>query len=115
MTQSRQSESTSNEIAISVKGLSKAYRIWRDPSARLKAPIWDAVSSFVPVPLRPKALKQRLHTKESPAITRTSMHESTQPQKYEKAKLLASLVVMVREKHAPTNDRRDFKSNQRRG
>ena len=60
MTPSPHSESTSDEIAISVKGLSKAYRIWRDPSARLKAPIWDAVSSFVPVPLRPKALKQRL-------------------------------------------------------
>jgi lipopolysaccharide transport system ATP-binding protein len=32
----------SNDIAISVKNVSKAYRIWRDPSARLKAPLWEA-------------------------------------------------------------------------
>jgi lipopolysaccharide transport system ATP-binding protein len=30
------------DIAISVKNVSKAYRIWRDPSARLKAPIAEA-------------------------------------------------------------------------
>ena len=29
----------SDDIAISVKNVSKAYRIWRDPSARLKAPL----------------------------------------------------------------------------
>ena len=32
----------SDDIAISVKHVSKAYRIWREPSARLKAPIADA-------------------------------------------------------------------------
>ena len=48
------------DIAISVKGLSKAYRIWRDPSARLKAPLWDTLGSIVPKALRPKALKERL-------------------------------------------------------
>jgi lipopolysaccharide transport system ATP-binding protein len=32
----------SDDIAISVKNVSKAYRIWRDPSARLKAPLIEA-------------------------------------------------------------------------
>ena len=32
----------SDDIAISVKNVSKAYRIWRDPSARLKAPLVEA-------------------------------------------------------------------------
>ena len=40
------SSSTSNlnspDIAISVRSVSKAYRIWRDPSARLKAPLVEA-------------------------------------------------------------------------
>jgi lipopolysaccharide transport system ATP-binding protein len=31
----------SDDIAISVKNVSKAYRIWRDPSARLKAPLFE--------------------------------------------------------------------------
>ena len=60
MSETTQFGKTRDEIAISVKGLSKAYRIWRDPSARLKAPIWDAVGSFIPLPIRPKALKERL-------------------------------------------------------
>jgi lipopolysaccharide transport system ATP-binding protein len=60
MTQSPHSESTSDEIAISVKGLSKAYRIWRDPTARLKAPLWEAIGSIVPSALRPNAVKKRL-------------------------------------------------------
>ena len=60
MTPSPHSESTSDEIAISVKGLSKAYRIWRDPTARLKAPLWEAIGSIVPSALRPNAVKKRL-------------------------------------------------------
>ena len=32
----------SDNIVISVKNVSKAYRIWRDPSARLKAPLIEA-------------------------------------------------------------------------
>ncbi len=37
------------EVVISVKNLSKSYRIWRDPSARLKAPLFDALESvFTP-------------------------------------------------------------------
>lgn len=47
-------------IAISVKGLSKAYRIWRDPGARLKAPLWDKVGTIIPKRLRPRALQARL-------------------------------------------------------
>ena len=46
------SPSTSNlnspDIAISVSNVSKAYRIWRDPSARLKAPLWEAVGKLIP-------------------------------------------------------------------
>ena len=60
MTPSPQSESTSDGIAISVKGLSKAYRIWRDPSARLKAPLWDILGSIIPKVLRPRVLAERL-------------------------------------------------------
>jgi lipopolysaccharide transport system ATP-binding protein len=36
------------DIAISVKNVSKAYRIWRDPSARLKAPLWDLIGKVLP-------------------------------------------------------------------
>ena len=38
----------SPDVAISVSNVSKAYRIWRDPSARLKAPLWEAVGKFIP-------------------------------------------------------------------
>ena len=38
----------SDDIAISVQNVSKAYRIWRDPSARLKAPLWEAVGKLIP-------------------------------------------------------------------
>lgn len=57
---STQSNNPQDDIAISVQGLSKAYRIWRDPGARLKAPLWDTLGSIVPNSLRPKALKERL-------------------------------------------------------
>jgi lipopolysaccharide transport system ATP-binding protein len=50
----------SDDIAISVQNVSKAYRIWRDPSARLKAPLWDTIAALVPKKLRPKALQERL-------------------------------------------------------
>ena len=33
-------------VAISVQNVSKAYRIWRDPSARLKAPLLEMVASW---------------------------------------------------------------------
>lgn len=48
------------DVAISVKGASKAYRIWRDPGARLKAPLLDKVGSTIPSFLRPPGLKNRL-------------------------------------------------------
>lgn len=38
----------SDDIVISVQNVSKAYRIWRDPSARLKAPLWEAVGKLIP-------------------------------------------------------------------
>jgi lipopolysaccharide transport system ATP-binding protein len=38
----------SDDIAISVQNVSKAYRIWRDPSARLKAPLWDLIGKVLP-------------------------------------------------------------------
>jgi lipopolysaccharide transport system ATP-binding protein len=49
-----------SDIAISVKNVSKAYRIWRDPAARLKAPLWDILGSVIPLKLRPKSLQDRL-------------------------------------------------------
>jgi lipopolysaccharide transport system ATP-binding protein len=50
----------SDDIAISVQNVSKAYRIWRDPAARLKAPLWDILGSVIPEKLRPKTLQERL-------------------------------------------------------
>ncbi|MCS6242767.1 MAG: ABC transporter ATP-binding protein [Opitutus sp.] len=37
----------SDDIAISVINVSKAYRIWRDPAARLKAPLWSTWQKFI--------------------------------------------------------------------
>ncbi len=50
----------SSEAVISVRNVSKAYRIWRDPSARLKAPLIDAFGQLLPASLRPPWLKRRL-------------------------------------------------------
>jgi lipopolysaccharide transport system ATP-binding protein len=56
-----------SDIAISVQNVSKAYRIWRDPSARLKAPLWDLIGQAVPAALRPPGLRNRLeHQGNSP-------------------------------------------------
>ncbi|MFA6285816.1 MAG: ABC transporter ATP-binding protein [Opitutaceae bacterium] len=49
-----------NDIAIDVQGLSKAYRIWRDPTARLKFPLFQAVGSVLSRSLQPKALRRRI-------------------------------------------------------
>lgn len=49
-----------NDPVISVKDVSKAYRIWRDPASRLKAPLLDALGACVPDSLRPKALQKRI-------------------------------------------------------
>lgn len=38
----------SADIAISVQSVSKAYRIWNDPSARLKSPVFGGISSLCP-------------------------------------------------------------------
>lgn len=39
----------SEEPAIVVDNVSKAYRIWTDPAARLKAPLTDGLSRFLPL------------------------------------------------------------------
>lgn len=39
--------SSENSIAIEVRALSKTYRIWRDPKARLKAPLLHTMGSVV--------------------------------------------------------------------
>lgn len=49
-----------SEIAIEVKGVSKAYRIWRDPAARLKYPMFQAIGGVVPRILHPKSLHRRI-------------------------------------------------------
>lgn len=63
MSENIQSNSTQDDVAISVTGVNKAYRIWRDPSARLKAPLWDTLGSIIPNSLRPEPLKERLSHK----------------------------------------------------
>jgi lipopolysaccharide transport system ATP-binding protein len=37
-----------NDVAISVRNVRKAYRIWSNPSARLKAPLWDSLGRLLP-------------------------------------------------------------------
>lgn len=49
----------SADVAISVKNVSKAYTIWRDPAARLKHPLLNLVAEMVP-PLR-KRVDKHLH------------------------------------------------------
>lgn len=38
----------SEDIAISIENVSKAYRIWSDPSARLKSPLLDGMGQLLP-------------------------------------------------------------------
>jgi len=47
----------SDDIVISVENISKAYRIWNDPSARLIAPVLAATSGIFP---QDSALRQKL-------------------------------------------------------
>jgi lipopolysaccharide transport system ATP-binding protein len=39
----------SDDIVISVENVSKAYRIWNDPGARLKSPLIDSLARLLPV------------------------------------------------------------------
>ncbi len=44
----------SGDVAIRLDGVGKAYRIWRDPAARLKAALWHGAARALP-PLRDRA------------------------------------------------------------
>jgi len=44
---------SSDPTAIHARHLSKAYRIWKDPSARLKYPVLRAIGRVLPAALRP--------------------------------------------------------------
>ncbi len=60
-TQAQPSRSPSDDgVAISVAGVGKVYRIWKDPAARLKHPIVQTFGAVLPEPLHPPALKRRL-------------------------------------------------------
>lgn len=48
------------DIAIRVSRLTKAYRIWNDPAARLKAPFCESLSRLIPPGF---AARDRLHAK----------------------------------------------------
>jgi hypothetical protein len=37
-----------NDTAISVRNVSKAYRIWNDPAARFKGPLWNSLGRLLP-------------------------------------------------------------------
>ncbi len=50
----------SDDIVISVENVSKAYRIWNDPGARLKSPLVDGAASLLPAA---SSARNRLHTK----------------------------------------------------
>ena len=52
--------SNDNAIAISAENISKAYRIWRDPAARLKFPLFQALGSALPRTFQPNALRRRI-------------------------------------------------------
>lgn len=51
------------EIVVSVENLGKSYRIWRDPSARLKAPLVNIAKDVVNLLLRKKRSKEIIHVK----------------------------------------------------
>lgn len=48
------------EPVIQVEGLHKVYRIWRDPTARLKAPIANAAGRYLPKATTPQWLRRRI-------------------------------------------------------
>ncbi|MDR1280054.1 MAG: ABC transporter ATP-binding protein [Opitutaceae bacterium] len=48
------------EIAICAEHISKAYRIWRNPAARLKHPLFQMLGGILPRPLHPSALRRRI-------------------------------------------------------
>jgi lipopolysaccharide transport system ATP-binding protein len=48
------------EIAIRAGHISKAYRIWRNPAARLKHPLLQMLGGILPRPLHPPALRRRI-------------------------------------------------------
>jgi lipopolysaccharide transport system ATP-binding protein len=50
----------SEHPVISARGLTKAYRIWQDPSARLLGPIWAEAAAWLPGKLG-DALQRRAH------------------------------------------------------
>lgn len=52
--------SPDNDFAIEVKGVSKAYRIWKNPAARLKYPILKAIGGVIPRALQPGPLRRRI-------------------------------------------------------
>jgi lipopolysaccharide transport system ATP-binding protein len=53
------SHPTSDDIIIQASNLTKAYRIWRDPASRLKAPVWEVLGKLLPPKLQPAALRRR--------------------------------------------------------
>lgn len=56
-----QPEKPQDKVAISVTGLSKAYRIWRDPASRLKAPLWNLLGKLIPAKLHTDKLRNRFN------------------------------------------------------
>ncbi len=50
-----------SDIALTVQNVSKAYRIWKDPTARLKARFWDAVPRLLPKPLHPRIVREGIN------------------------------------------------------
>lgn len=51
---------THNSVVIEAKDLSKIYRIWSDPAARLKYPLLRTVANLLPEKLRPRQFSATL-------------------------------------------------------
>ncbi len=51
---------TPNSVVIEAKALSKIYRIWSDPAARLKYPLLRTAASLLPEKLRPRQFSATL-------------------------------------------------------
>jgi len=49
-----------NSVVIEAKALSKIYRIWSDPAARLKYPLLRTAASLLPEKLRPRQFSATL-------------------------------------------------------
>jgi lipopolysaccharide transport system ATP-binding protein len=55
-----QAKPASGEVVIAVTNITKSYRIWRNPTDRLKFPLLQFLGNLIPRPLQPRGLRRRI-------------------------------------------------------